>query len=33
MTQAIEAMDNGKAYTIAKGFDIPAAAACIRYVS
>ncbi|KAA1083514.1 aldehyde dehydrogenase (NAD(P)(+)) ald5 [Puccinia graminis f. sp. tritici] len=28
---AIEAMDNGKAYTIAKGFDIPAAAACIRY--
>jgi hypothetical protein len=26
-------MDNGKAFTIAKGFEIPAAAECIRYVS
>ncbi|KAA1083509.1 aldehyde dehydrogenase (NAD(P)(+)) ald5, variant 2 [Puccinia graminis f. sp. tritici] len=28
---AIEAMDNGKAFTIAKGFEIPAAAECMRY--
>ncbi|KAA1138731.1 hypothetical protein PGTUg99_035563 [Puccinia graminis f. sp. tritici] len=24
-------MDNGKAFTIAKGFEIPAAAECMRY--
>ncbi|OAV88847.1 hypothetical protein PTTG_08544 [Puccinia triticina 1-1 BBBD Race 1] len=28
---AMEAMDNGKAFTIAKGFEIPAPAACLRY--
>ncbi|GAA5906122.1 hypothetical protein JCM6882_003567 [Rhodosporidiobolus microsporus] len=28
---SIEALDNGKAYSIAKGFDVSEAAACLRY--
>lgn len=28
---AIEASDNGKAFAIAKGFDVAEAAACLRY--
>jgi len=28
---AIEAADNGKAFSIAKGFDVAEAAACLRY--
>lgn len=28
---AIESLDNGKAYSFARGFDVPEAAACLRY--
>ena len=28
---SIESLDNGKAYSFARGFDVPEAAACLRY--
>lgn len=31
MLASIESMDNGKAYTFARGFDVAEAAKCLRY--